>query len=97
MDRIFDRAGYEDFIAREMYERRKFIINEASQYVPRQFSEAFIDLITAAHDWDIPQADKFINLLHLEEKDWAALKDDRSKYIHMLLQEDMDERDLYFG
>jgi len=97
MYEMLDKASRDDYIAREMYERRKIILDEASQYVPQPLSEALIDLLIAAHDWDIPEADKFINLLHLEDKDWAALKDDRRTYTDILNQEEYDARSMYYG
>jgi len=94
-DDMIRRADYEDFIAREMYERRKELVKESFNVVGQDYAEEILKLIAAAHAWDMPEADIFINHLNLTEKDFCCLDDNRARYKEIILDEELDAREQY--
>jgi hypothetical protein len=89
-DEMAARAHYDDYVSREMYERRKEIVKQVSTLIGQDYAEQFLTLVSAARSEDMPESDFFINLLRLDDKDWCCVKDDRIAYKDILLEERMD-------
>lgn len=92
MDDIVRKADFEDYIAREMHERRKQLVKESFSVVGQDLAEDFLTLIAAAQSWDMPEADIFINQLDLSDKDICCITDNRERYKNILEEEEADAR-----
>ncbi len=78
---------YEELVAREIEERRNSLIKYASKILWSEYPEALLELICAAHSWDIPEASFFINKLDINEKDIACMQQDSERYKQILSEE----------
>ena len=87
-----------DYVYDDGKERLEALIEERRQEIKKRLQkilsgdciEAFIDLLDAAYQYDMPEANFFYDKLSFDALDKCALSDDVNEFEHRLIEEKAD-------